>query len=50
MRLRPVRFHDDRPSPATMQEEVLHGLASRPKRIAPKFFYDERGSPARTAR
>jgi dimethylhistidine N-methyltransferase len=27
-----------------MQEEVLQGLASRPKRIAPKFFYDERGS------
>jgi len=44
MRLRPVRFHDDHPSPATMQEEVLQGLASRPKRIAPKFFYDERGS------
>ena len=44
MRLHPVRFHDDRPSPTTMQEEVLHGLASRPKRIAPKFFYDERGS------
>jgi dimethylhistidine N-methyltransferase len=44
MRLRSVRFHDDRPSPATMQEEVLQGLASRPKRIAPKFFYDERGS------
>ena len=44
MKLRPVRFHDDHPSPATMQEEVLQGLASRPKRIAPKFFYDERGS------
>ena len=44
MRLRPVRFHDDHPSPATMQEEVLQGLASRSKRIAPKFFYDERGS------
>jgi len=27
-----------------MQDEVLQGLASRPKRIAPKFFYDERGS------
>ena len=24
--------------------EVLHGLASSPKRIAPKFFYNERGS------
>lgn len=44
MRLRPVRFHDECPSPATMQEEVLQGLASRPKQIAPKFFYDERGS------
>jgi dimethylhistidine N-methyltransferase len=27
-----------------MLEEVLQGLASRPRRIAPKFFYDERGS------
>lgn len=44
MRTRPVRFHDERPAPATLPEEVLRGLASRPKRIAPKFFYDERGS------
>ncbi len=44
MNLRAVRFYDDHPSPATLQEEVLRGLASRPKRIAPKFFYDERGS------
>jgi dimethylhistidine N-methyltransferase len=27
-----------------MQDEVLAGLAARPRRIAPKFFYDERGS------
>ena len=44
MNLRAVRFYDDRPSSATLQEEVLCGLASRPKHIAPKFFYDERGS------
>ncbi|MDP2706543.1 MAG: L-histidine N(alpha)-methyltransferase [Burkholderiales bacterium] len=39
-----IRFYDEHPAPATMQEEVLQGLASRPRRIAPKFFYDERGS------
>ena len=39
-----IRFHEEHPAPATMLEEVLQGLASRPRRIAPKFFYDERGS------
>ena len=44
MRQRAIRFYDEHPVPATMQEEVLQGLASRPRRIAPKFFYDARGS------
>jgi dimethylhistidine N-methyltransferase len=41
---RAVRFYDEHPAPATLLEEVLQGLAARPRRIAPKFFYDERGS------
>ena len=44
MNLRAVRFHDELASPATLQDEVLHGLALRHKRIAPKYFYDQRGS------
>jgi dimethylhistidine N-methyltransferase len=39
-----VRVHDRQSSPATFVEEVLQGLAACPKRIAPKYFYDERGS------
>lgn len=39
-----VRFYDEQPAPASMLEEVMQGLARRPRRIAPKFFYDERGS------
>lgn len=44
MSLPAVRFYDDYPSSASLQDEVLHGLTARPKRLAPKFFYDERGS------
>lgn len=44
MKQRAVRFHDEHPAPATMLEEVLQGLSSRPRRLAPKFFYDEQGS------
>ncbi len=44
MTQRQIRFHDEHVEPATMLEEVLQGLTSRPRRIAPKFFYDERGS------
>ncbi len=29
---------------ATMGDEVRHGLTSMPKRLPPKYFYDERGS------
>ena len=44
MNRRAIRFYDEHPTPATMLEEVMQGLGSRPRRIAPKFFYDERGS------
>ncbi len=44
MKQQAIRFYDEHPAPATMQEEILQGLASRPRHIAPKFFYDERGS------
>ncbi|GAB4513605.1 MAG: L-histidine N(alpha)-methyltransferase [Sulfuricaulis sp.] len=44
MKQRAIRFHDEHPTPATMLEEVLQGLESRPRRLAPKYFYDEQGS------
>lgn len=44
MTARAIRFYDERPSTATLRDEVLQGLGAHPKRIAPKFFYDERGS------
>jgi len=39
-----IRFRDEHPTVATLRDEVLLGLAARPRRIAPKFFYDRRGS------
>lgn len=39
-----VRVHDLKPKMADMREEVLEGLAQAPRRIAPKYFYDQRGS------
>ncbi len=44
MKPRIAGFHDEHPAPATQLDEVLHGLTARPRHIAPKFFYDERGS------
>lgn len=44
LNLERVHFYDEHPEPATMLDEVLQGLAKRPRRIAPKFFYDECGS------
>ncbi|MCF7203167.1 L-histidine N(alpha)-methyltransferase [Pseudomonas oligotrophica] len=41
-----IRFHDqlaDR-HVSSLREEVLAGFAATPKAIAPKFFYDRRGS------
>ena len=39
-----VRFYDIRPEVEDFREEVLRGLASQPKRVSSKFFYDRRGS------
>lgn len=39
-----LHFYDHNPSAATLGEEVLQGLARRPKSIPPKFFYDDHGS------
>jgi dimethylhistidine N-methyltransferase len=37
--------HDDAPIPSSsVATEVLAGLRARPKRIAPKYFYDQKGS------
>lgn len=38
------RFFDLTHSPADMRKEVIAGLTHEPKFIAPKYFYDERGS------
>ena len=38
------QFFDFKPPPDDMVREVLAGLMSEPKTIAPKYFYDERGS------
>lgn len=35
---------DDDPATAVFLEDVLTGLAEDPKRIPPKYFYDQRGS------
>ncbi|HVT45897.1 MAG TPA: L-histidine N(alpha)-methyltransferase [Thermoanaerobaculia bacterium] len=35
---------DLHPRLASLQEEVLEGLRSRPRRLPPKLFYDKRGS------
>ncbi len=37
-------FFDRAPTNAAMREEVVAGLSSASKYIAPKYFYDERGS------
>jgi dimethylhistidine N-methyltransferase len=39
-----VHFYDYHPEPADMRAEVIKGLSEGQKRIAPKFFYDRRGS------
>ncbi len=38
------RFYDLHPDPGDLVAEILCGLRQTPKRIAPKFFYDRRGS------
>jgi dimethylhistidine N-methyltransferase len=44
MKTQTVRFYDDAPAAADFRAEVLRGLSTQPKQIAPKFFYDRRGS------
>lgn len=39
-----VHLHDLKPHLVDMREEVLAGLMATPRRIAPKYFYDQRGS------
>jgi dimethylhistidine N-methyltransferase len=39
-----IEFHDHHPRVDDFREEVLRGLAGKPKQIPPKFFYDKRGS------
>lgn len=39
-----IQFHDLHPARADFEQEVLKGLRQRPRRIPPKFFYDQRGS------
>ena len=37
-------FYDAHPGKGDLRREVIDGLASKPKSIPPKFFYDRRGS------
>jgi dimethylhistidine N-methyltransferase len=37
-------FYDQHPQPADFFREVIDGLSRRPRRVPPKFFYDEAGS------
>lgn len=39
-----VRLIDLKPDRGDMRAEVIDGLSRSPKRLPPKFFYDERGS------
>jgi len=39
-----MKFYDAHPEPRDLRREVISGLASSPKTIPPKFFYDRRGS------
>lgn len=39
-----LRFYDTHTTSDSFRFDVLDGLASKPKRIPPKYFYDERGS------
>jgi dimethylhistidine N-methyltransferase len=39
-----IHFYDDHPAVADIRADVLEGLSKRPKQVAPKYFYDQRGS------
>ena len=39
-----IHFYDYHPQQASFVDEVIHGLQQRPRKLEPKFFYDEKGS------
>lgn len=39
-----IHFYDYHPELADLHEEVIKGMKNWPRAIAPKFFYDEKGS------
>lgn len=39
-----IYFYDQQPVQASLHDEVIQGLSKHPRTLAPKFFYDERGS------
>ncbi len=39
-----IDVHLDADAAATMARDVRAGLSAYPKELAPKYFYDERGS------
>lgn len=39
-----IQFYDYHPAQADLLDEVIEGMTSSPRSIAPKFFYDEKGS------
>ena len=39
-----IYFYDYHPRQANFMNEVIKGLTHSPRRLAPKFFYDEKGS------
>ncbi|MHB1623522.1 MAG: L-histidine N(alpha)-methyltransferase [Cuniculiplasma sp.] len=41
---RKIKIIDKKPKKSSFKEEILDGLKKKPKRINPKFFYDEEGS------
>jgi dimethylhistidine N-methyltransferase len=44
MQVTTVSFTDLHPAPSDLCAEALQGLRATPKRLHPKFFYDQRGS------
>ena len=39
-----IELHDQKPLLADAQLEIKRGLRTDPKKLSPKFFYDQRGS------
>lgn len=39
-----ITFYDYHPAPANISAEIVNGLSANPRRISPKYFYDENGS------